>query len=162
TRMTRRSSQRQVGSACPEVRNSRSVLRDIFSRTRTTQFQKYMKDLLVELCRIDTTPKPDPQRMRSAEDRCFRILERQLKDFSFANVRLERRPINPNIQKHPNYSLLHFTKTKLLPQGLSAEETYAGRSNLLYFLDGEGQHPAGKSVALNAHLDVVAPFIPPR
>jgi acetylornithine deacetylase/succinyl-diaminopimelate desuccinylase-like protein len=99
--------------------------------------------------------------MRRAEDQCFRLLERELGTLRFTNARLERRPVNPLIKEHPNYSLLHFTKTGLRPQGLSAEETYAGRANLLYQLHGAGRR-SGKSVGLNAHIDVVAPFFPPQ
>jgi acetylornithine deacetylase/succinyl-diaminopimelate desuccinylase-like protein len=138
------------------------LLRAIFTQTRSPQFERYLKDVLVELCRIDTTPKPDPRQMAVAEDACFRIVERELRTLSFAGARLERRPINPAIQKHPNYSLLHFTKTPQRPQGLSPEETYAGRSNLVCVLPGTNASAAGQSVAVNAHLDVVAPFIAPR
>ena len=138
-----------------------SVIRKIRTRTRTTAFQDYLKQLLVELCRIDTTPKSDVAQMRATEDRCFQILERELAAMPFAGGRLERRPINPAIKSHSAYSLLHFTKTPARPQGLSPEETYAGRSNLIYVAPGEGGKP-GTSVALNAHIDVVAPYFPPR
>ena len=138
------------------------LVRDILARTRTPAFQRYVKDLLVELCRIDTTPKPDARQMQAAEDRCFQILERELSALSFSGARLERRPVNPAIQKHPNYSLLHFTRTPQRPKGLSPEETYANRSNLLYVIPGAGVSAAGQSVALNAHIDVVAPYWPPR
>ena len=160
--MTRRSSHRRAGSACREVRPSRSVLRDIFSRTRTAAFESYVRSLLLELCRIDTTPKPDPQLMRAAEDQCFRILERELGGLNFPNARLVRRPIDPVIQNHPNYSLLHFTKTAQRPQGLNAAETYAGRANLLFLAEGNGGQSGGKSIAMNGHIDVVAPFLPPK
>lgn len=100
--------------------------------------------------------------MRAAENRCFQILERELKGLSFANGRLERRPINPNIQSHPYYSLPHFTKTPQRPAGLSAEKTYAGRSNLLYVAPGQHDQSRSQSIALNAHVDVVAPYFPPR
>lgn len=136
------------------------LVRDIFARTRTAAFQRYLGDLLVELCQIDTTPKPEVARMRTAEGGCFRILERELSGLAFGGARLERRPINPGIQTHPNYSLLHFTKTPQRPQGLSPEETYANRCNLLYFVPGAGGATGGQSVALNAHIDVVAPFFP--
>jgi acetylornithine deacetylase/succinyl-diaminopimelate desuccinylase-like protein len=156
------SSRKQAGIHLEHDVIPSAVFRGIFSRTRTAQFQKYARDLLIELCRIDTTPKQDPEQMRRAEDRCFRILERELRALPFANAHLERRSINPDIQKHPNYSLLHFTKTALRPQGLSPETTYAGRSNLIYLLKENEHRPAGKSVALNAHIDVVAPFFPPK
>jgi acetylornithine deacetylase/succinyl-diaminopimelate desuccinylase-like protein len=138
------------------------IVRDIFARTRTPGFQRYLRDLLVGLCAIDTTPNPEVSRMQAAEDGCFRILERELGSLGFAGARLERRPVNPAIQGHLNYSLLHFTKTSQRPQGLSPEETYAGRSNLLYVVPGAGSGGTGQSVAVNAHLDVVAPYFPPR
>jgi len=100
--------------------------------------------------------------MQAAEDSCFRILERELGSLGFPGARHERRPVNPAIQAHPNYSLLHFTKVAQRPQGLSPEEAYAGRSNLLYIVPGASGRSAGQSVALNAHIDVVAPYFPPR
>ena len=100
--------------------------------------------------------------MRAAEDGCFRILEQELGSLGFPGARLERRPINPAIQAHPSYSLLHFTKTPQRPHGLSLEDTYAGRSNLLYVVPGAPSGNTGQSVALNAHLDVVAPYVPPH
>jgi acetylornithine deacetylase/succinyl-diaminopimelate desuccinylase-like protein len=138
------------------------LLSEILARTRTPSFERYVKHLLVELCRIDTTPKPDVRQMRAAEDSCFQILERELSGLSFSGARLERRPVNPAIQTHPNYSRLHFTQTPQRPKGLSPEETYAGRSNLLCIIPGAESDPAGQSVALNAHIDVVAPYWPPR
>jgi acetylornithine deacetylase/succinyl-diaminopimelate desuccinylase-like protein len=138
-----------------------SVLRKIRARTRTAGFQDYIQKLLVELCRIDTTPKSDIAEMRAAEDRCFRILERELAGITFDGAGVERRPINPAIQGHVHYSLLHFTKTPTQAQGLSPEETYAGRANLVYVAPGTGGK-AGTAVALNAHIDVVAPYFPPR
>jgi acetylornithine deacetylase/succinyl-diaminopimelate desuccinylase-like protein len=140
---------------------SRTV-RAILARTRTAGFERYLRDLLVELCQVDTTPSPDVARMQTAEDACFRILERELAGLTLPGARLERRPINPAIREHPHYSLLHFTKTPQRPQGLSAQETYAGRTNLLYVVPGEGIGSRGQSVAVNAHVDVVAPYFPPR
>jgi acetylornithine deacetylase/succinyl-diaminopimelate desuccinylase-like protein len=138
------------------------IARQIFARTRTAAFRRYLRDLLVELCRLDTTPNPDVAQMRAAEDGCFRILERELGGLTLSGARLERRPVNPAIQSHPHYSLLHFTKTPQRPQGLSPEQTYADRANLVYVVPGAGGGAEGQSVALNAHLDVVAPYFPPR
>lgn len=138
------------------------LLREIFAQTRAPGFKKFLTKLLVELCAIKTTPDPEIARMRTAEDACFRILERELGGLAHAGSRLERRPINPAIQSHPNYSLLHFTKTVSRPEGLTPEEVYSGRSNLLYIIPGKPGENAGQSVALNSHVDVVAPYFPPR
>jgi len=157
---SRQSAPRQPASA-GRLRTS-SIVRKILARARTARFQAYLRDLLVELCRIDTTPSPDVEKMRNAEAACFLILERELSALKFSGARLERRPINPGIKTHPYYSLLHFTKTPERPEGLSPEATYARRSNLVCLLPGAANRGAGQSIALNAHLDVVAPFFPPR
>ena len=111
---------------------------------------------------FDTTPHPDVERMRQAEDSCFGIVERELRGLSFAGTRLERRPINPAIKSHPHYSALHFTKTPQRPEGLSPEEAYTQRCNLVCVVPGAAAPGDGQSAALNAHLDVVAPFFSPR
>lgn len=99
--------------------------------------------------------------MRKAENESFEILERELRTLSFDGGRFERRAINVAIQSHPNYSLPHFTKTPKRPAGLSAKETYDGRSNLVYIAPGENTK-RGTAIALNAHVDVVAPYFLPR
>lgn len=138
------------------------VLKQILARARRPDFEKYLAELLVELCRVNSTPNPDVAVMREAEDRCFQTLERELATLGFAGARAERRPINPGIQHHSNYSLLHFTKTADRPEGLPAEETYRGRSNLVYVIPGQGGAARGQSIAVNAHVDVVAPYFPPK
>jgi acetylornithine deacetylase/succinyl-diaminopimelate desuccinylase-like protein len=162
---TRRRPRPSAASRGPSLRagtEQSRIVREILARTRSASFGRYVKELLLELCRIDTTPNPNVKHMQAAEGECFRILERELGALSFAGGRLERRPVNPAIQAHPNYSLLHFTKTAQRPKGLSAQEAYANRSNLLYVVPGAGPGRTGQSVALNAHLDVVAPYFPPR
>jgi acetylornithine deacetylase/succinyl-diaminopimelate desuccinylase-like protein len=157
------------------------ILKAILARTRTPEFERYLRNLIVEICRFNTTPNADVSVMCAAEDGCFRILERELGGIRFDGARMERRAINPAIKSHPNYSLLHFTKTPQRPEGRTPEETYAGRGNLLYIIPGTvgarascppetrgaGKMPAlpgagGQSVAVNSHVDVVAPYFPPR
>ncbi len=139
-----------------------SLLAEILRRTRTPDFTNYLRSLLVELCRIDTTPDPEVSRMRVAEDRCFQILERELRLIDLPGLEVERRPVNPKISQHPYFSLLHFTKTPHRPRGLSPQATYAGRHNLVCHIPGENRKTQGKAIALNAHIDVVAPYFPPR
>jgi acetylornithine deacetylase/succinyl-diaminopimelate desuccinylase-like protein len=139
-----------------------SALRKILAKTRTSRFQKYLEALVVELCQVETTPSPDVRKMAAAEAACFRVLERELSAMQFPDAQLERRAINPDIQTHPNYSLLHFTKTAARPEGLSPREAYAGRANLVFRVPGSNRSGAGCSVALNAHVDVVPPYFPPR
>jgi acetylornithine deacetylase/succinyl-diaminopimelate desuccinylase-like protein len=131
--------------------------------TRSAEFAREYTELLVEICRIDTTPNPDVSVMARAESAVFEILERELRRGALPGLTLERRAINLAISRHPAFSQLHFTKTPARPQGLPAETVYAGRANLLAFVPGtEPATAAGQNVALNAHIDVVAPYVPPR
>jgi acetylornithine deacetylase/succinyl-diaminopimelate desuccinylase-like protein len=162
-RATRRNRARTTGRfSVPASSKLSSLTRNLLAFTRSIGFSKYLKALLLELCRVDTTARPDVAQMRTAEDSCFRILERELADLNFSGARSERRPINPAIQTHPHFSLLHFTKTAERPAGVSPEETYAGRSNLLLIAPGSSSRACGEAVVLNAHIDVVAPYFPPR
>lgn len=139
-----------------------TVARAVSARSRAPAFRRWLRERLVELCRINTTPNPDVGVMRAAEDACFRILERELSAMPFEGARVERRPVNPAIQSHPHFSLLHYTKTPERPEGLSPEAAYAGRCNLLYVIPGVGGGTSGRAVAVNGHVDVVAPYFPPR
>ena len=136
-----------------------SIVDAILRRTRTEGFTAWLRDTLVALCEIDTTPNADVAAMRDAEAACFDVIERALADCALDGLRTERHAIDPAIADHEHFSLLHFTRTPERPDGLSAEETYAGRSNLLCIAPGTG---GGEGVAVNAHVDVVAPFFPPR
>ena len=101
--------------------------------------------------------------MRRAEGAVFTVLERELARLAFPHGRVERRAINPAIRDHPHFSLLHQTKTSERPEGLTAEEAYAGRSNLVYCVPGSSPTAALLGcAALNAHIDVIAPYFPPR
>ena len=62
--------------------------RQIQAITRTPQFENYLRDLLIELCRIDTTPNPKVQQMRKAEAACFDVIERELRQLGFAGCGL--------------------------------------------------------------------------
>ena len=137
------------------------MIERVLARTRTYGFVRYVTDLLLELCAIDTTPRSDVSKMRRAEGATFDVLERELGRLAFPGARMERRPINPAIQHHPHYSLPHLTKTAERPDGLSPEEAYAGRSNLVYVVPGSSPLPPIFGTALNAHIDVIAPHFPP-
>ncbi len=134
---------------------------EILNQVTTPELRSYVTELLLEICQVDTSPFADVSRMREAEDKVFQSLEREFAGFSFPGAHMERRAINPGIQKHAGFSQLHFTRTETQPQGLSPEEAYSDRCNLLYYVPGQdGVEENG--VALNAHIDVVKPYVPPR
>ena len=137
-------------------------LAEITKAAGASEFHQYLIELLVELCRIDTSPRPDVAAMRRAEDETFSILRRELMAVDLADSVVEFRPIDPAIEAHPFFSRPYYTQTPERPGGLSVGATYAGRGNLYYFAAGAGRHGGGLRVAFNTHIDVVAPFFPPQ
>ena len=77
------------------------MIERVLARTRTDGFVRYVTDLLLDLCAIDTTPRSDVSKMRHAEGATFDVLERELGRLAFPGARVERRPINPAIQHPP-------------------------------------------------------------
>jgi len=144
------------------MQSKTAIVDDIFAATRAPEFHEYLTQQVVEICNIDTTPNADIRAMRDAESAVIDILKRELRKTSFGDCRCERRPINPGIASHPAYSQLHFTKTLSRPDGLSPEEAYDGRSNLLFIVPGVAGERRSAGVAVNAHIDVVHPYFPPR
>ena len=136
------------------------IVQKVIQITKTEAFRRYLSDLLLELCSVDTTPQNDVATLRERENAVFAIIERELKDLSFPNAYLERRPLDPKIAGHPAFTPLYFTRTPERPEGMTPEEVFHDRHNLLFILGGtdggEGMH-----LALNAHIDVVAPFFSP-
>jgi acetylornithine deacetylase/succinyl-diaminopimelate desuccinylase-like protein len=135
----------------------------IASIAATPAFRQELVDLLVTICNIDTSPRPDVAALGKAEHQVFDVLEKYFAACGIGQGRAERRAINPAIDQHPFFSQLYYTKTPQRPEGLSAKECYAGRANLMLYVDGE--LPAagpGINYAINTHVDVIAPYFPPR
>lgn len=143
-------------------RTSNVHVAELARTARTRAFRQYLEDLLVELCAIDTTPKADVHAAADAESSVFNVIEREIAACDFSNARAERPPIEPRIADHPFYSIPYYTQTSETPAGLKADACYAGRSNLLFFVDGAQRAEAGVNQAINVHIDVVAPYMPPR
>ncbi len=134
----------------------------IAAMANTPEFRTELTNLLVEMVTIDTTVQADVKRLAANEHAVFDLIESQLKPLNLPAATFERRAINPAIDQHPFFSQLYYTKSKAQPQGLSAAECYAGRANLLVMVDGEQRSKDGVNYAVNTHIDVIAPYIPPR
>lgn len=132
----------------------------LFAITRTPAFAEYVKNLLLEVCAVDTGPNPDVNVMRQAEAAVFDVLERELRQAGLSGLRWERRPVDPAIADNPHFTPLHFTKTPARPKGLSPRQAYRQRANLVAILPCPDAGQRG--TAMNAHVDVIAPYIPPR
>lgn len=124
-------------------------------------FRNRIVRFLHRICAIDTSPNPDVALLGEREQQVFQEITRELQTFSFQQTRILKKFISPNIEQHPAYSRPYYTVSDQQPDELSVQETYRNRYNLVYLID----YPESKgrrNVALNAHIDVVAPFFPPN
>jgi acetylornithine deacetylase/succinyl-diaminopimelate desuccinylase-like protein len=131
-------------------------------RVTAPEFREFLAESLLEMCRIDTIPTRDLADTAAREGRLLRLLEETVGRYGLAG-RLERSPIAHSIAGHPFYTFPHYAGT---------EDAYFGRGNLLYLWDAPAACGAGpgaakggldcRGLAVNAHIDTVAPYFPPR
>jgi acetylornithine deacetylase/succinyl-diaminopimelate desuccinylase-like protein len=132
---------------------SSELLREIRIICEQEAFRRGLLDFLWRICEVDTSPAQELARLREGEQRVFQLLGAELAELGMPGGSVVQREISPAIADHPAYSRPYYAS------GPSAE-AYRGRGNLLYLLDRE---PAagGQGIALNAHIDTVAPYFPP-
>jgi acetylornithine deacetylase/succinyl-diaminopimelate desuccinylase-like protein len=116
-------------------------------------FHAELVDCLLRLCAIDTSPAQDLARLRKNENRVFDILRSALEQLRWPGSSIRWRAISPAIQDHPAFSQPYYAAGPV-------HEVYRGRGNLLFLLDREPS-PTGIGLAMNAHIDTVAPHFPP-
>jgi acetylornithine deacetylase/succinyl-diaminopimelate desuccinylase-like protein len=122
-------------------------------------FRSRIVDFLLEICSVDTAIGAEA--VLAGERRVFRRIADELETLSFSASRIVERPISPRIGCHPAYSIPYYTQSPQHPAGLPPVEAYRNRGNLLYCLDFPPSRE-GRSPAVNAHIDTVAPYRGPR
>jgi acetylornithine deacetylase/succinyl-diaminopimelate desuccinylase-like protein len=129
------------------------ILHEIRAICARPAFREEIVDLLELLCAIDTSPGPDLARLRENEQCVFDVIHSALENLRLPGAAIIQQEISSAIQNHPAFSRPYYATG-------SVQEIYRARSNLLYLLDREPS-ATGSGIALNAHIDTVAPFIPP-
>ncbi len=113
------------------------------------------------MVKIYTSPSGDVSVIRENEKKCFRLIRNYIENSPPGNCSILEKTISPGVEGHPAYTRPYYTITKDEPEGLALSGVYEGRDNLVCVIEGEKS--AGKrNTAVNAHIDVVAPFFPPR
>jgi len=131
------------------------------AQARSESFRRHLVDLLTEVCRIDTTPQADIALSAKAERQVFGIVLREFERCRLPQAHAQFVPVDPAIEQHPFFSRLYYTITPERPGGLSVRDCYRDRANLLLMVDGN-ESGEGAGQAINVHIDVVKPYIPPR
>jgi acetylornithine deacetylase/succinyl-diaminopimelate desuccinylase-like protein len=134
-----------------------ATLQSMATTARSRGFVEWLGDSLLQMCRIDTTPRQDVAGLAADESRCFDLIEHHLKQIHMPGLISRRPEIDPAIEHHRFYSNPKYACSDgHVPP---AKSVYHNRHNLLAMVDGAEAAPG---LALNVHVDVVHPYVPPR
>jgi acetylornithine deacetylase/succinyl-diaminopimelate desuccinylase-like protein len=124
----------------------------LVQRVSEPEFREFLADTLSALCRIDSIPGPNIADTASREGEILTLLEQTISRYGLPG-RLERTPIQESISKHPFYTFPHYA---------GRADVYRGRSNLVYLWDAPAATGSDRGIAVNAHIDTVAPYLAPH
>ncbi len=121
-------------------------------KKRTTQstFTELLTGNLIKLCSINTVPDQNLKKTKANEDLCFAAIKDMISNSRVQGI-FKEILISPQINNHPSYTNPNYTST---------EEVYKDRSNLVFKWINPDKYQSGKRVAINAHIDTVAPYFP--
>jgi len=127
----------------------RTLQQWLVQRVSEPEFREFLADTLLALCRIDSIPGPHIADTARREGEILTLLEQTISHYGLSG-RLERIPIQDSISKHPFYTFPHYA---------GRADVYAERSNLVYRWDAPSATRSDRGIAVNAHVDTVAPYL---
>jgi acetylornithine deacetylase/succinyl-diaminopimelate desuccinylase-like protein len=133
--------------------NSVDILSEVRAICARESFRRRLTGFLCGICEVDTTPAQELLLLRKGEQRVFQLIRAGLADLGLSGGSAVWKAISPAIRDHSAFSQPYYAPDP-------AAAVYRERGNLLYFLDREPAE-GGRGVALNAHIDTVAPFFGP-
>jgi acetylornithine deacetylase len=130
----------------------RTLQQWLVQRVSEPEFREFLADTLLALCRIDSIPGPNIADTARREGEILTLLEQTISRYGLSG-RLERTPIQDSISKHAFYTFPHYA---------GRADVYSGRRNLVYLRDAPVATRSDRGIAVNAHIDTVAPYLAPH
>ena len=112
-------------------------------------FRTLLGGWLVELCSVNTIPSRDLAATGDRERKVFSSIRRAVEKHGPAG-KFTSAPLSRRIVEHAAYSFPYYAGTT---------DAYEGRQNLLFLLDPETGRAGAPGIAVNAHIDTVAPYL---
>lgn len=127
------------------------ILTGIRTRIQSDAFRHELTELLVGIMQEDTTPRNDIEQLSVAENSIFDQLIQAATIRGTSGLDISRRNISARIKSHPHYTAPWYAKGAVRP-------TYERRHNLVMKWSPQA---SGPTVAVNTHVDTVAPYLAP-
>lgn len=113
---------------------------------------EYLEQAVYEMCLIDTSTNYPSDVIKTHEDDFYDYVVAKIQNIGIPGCTIEKLDIPADIARHKAYSIPFYAK--------DANSAYEGRYNLLASVTNE-DHPSGRNVAINAHVDTVSPHFEP-
>lgn len=120
-------------------------------QSESTDFKSKISELLFDLCSLRSIPGADVAEAALEENAVFDRLIKMIQNEALPG-RIEKRTIDESIADDRRYTKPYYT---------ADEKPYRNRSNLIHIYEPENGVISGPSLALNAHIDTVAPYFTP-
>lgn len=129
-----------------------TIGRWLADRANAAELTEFVADRLLEMCSIDTTAVADLSGLSRREKDCYDLIEQSIRA-SWENSTFTEHPFAPEIRSHPSYTFPYYAYT---------HNAYTERYNLICHLTVDAGHSTAPALAINAHIDTVAPFFRPH
>lgn len=113
-----------------------------------SSFRIRLQNLLIAMCKVDTVPQIDTHENAVREDKVYTLIKEAISKYAIKGSFVNH-PITPSIRDQKEYTFPFYQET----------EEYSSRYNLLHIYNSTSDT---RGIALNAHIDVVPPYFPPR
>ena len=137
-----------------------SIIDFIRDAADSDRYAAYLRNTLLELAAINTAPTNDIAANAKNERAFFDLIEREIRDIIGQRATCEWQPIDPAIAQDPDYAPPGYA-ADAEGNTLPADQLYRDRGNLIVHVPGTDAD-TGPAAILNAHVDVVTPFFPPK
>lgn len=125
----------------------------VLSQLNRAEFREFLVSSLLELCSIDSTPERDVANLRKRERAAFDAI-RSIAGDNLSRGEWREVPID--------HEVLSAEESYTAPYYTDSVSPYADRSNLILILPAENESASGASIAVNAHIDTVQPYVAPE
>lgn len=134
---------------------SLNIINWLCAKISDPELLKWTGEFLHTLCAIDTSTSSDINKLRDAENKCFKVCRDYLMSMGINSIQMI--PVNADIIMNDlDFTIPYYAG----PLKDSPVQVYHGRNNMLVTTGTQEPFSKNKWI-LNAHIDTVSPHIPP-
>lgn len=125
-----------------------AIVNFVNKRVHQDDYTSFLSKSILKLCSINTIPTRNIKQTGEREAVFFRFVRDTIAQYGISGI-FTKHGISPLIQNHPAFTPPFYA---------DKSDAYINRCNLIYTYRSPQRARSGRKVAVNAHIDTVAPF----